>query len=77
MSSVLNFLNSTSYRVSVAVEVKCSLNVMINKQKKKVLSKETNNDFVDVLLSFLMLPMGIKGPAMYNVTDDLPVTPFC
>ncbi|KAH6780511.1 hypothetical protein C2S52_011748 [Perilla frutescens var. hirtella] len=37
---------------------KLSLKVMINKQKSKVLFAEANNDFVDVLLSFLTLPLG-------------------
>ncbi|KAL3635473.1 hypothetical protein CASFOL_020020 [Castilleja foliolosa] len=35
-----------------------SLKVVINKQKTKVLFAEANNDFTDVLLSFLTLPLG-------------------
>lgn len=34
------------------------LKVMINKQKSKVLFEEANSDVVDVLLSFLTLPLG-------------------
>ncbi|XP_057793373.1 uncharacterized protein LOC131009995 [Salvia miltiorrhiza] len=37
---------------------KLSLKVTINKQKSKVLFAQANNDFVDVLLSFLTLPLG-------------------
>ncbi|KAH6785632.1 hypothetical protein C2S51_038087 [Perilla frutescens var. frutescens] len=37
---------------------KLSLNVFINKQKSKVLFAEANNDVVDILLSFLTLPLG-------------------
>ncbi|KAL3635474.1 hypothetical protein CASFOL_020021 [Castilleja foliolosa] len=37
---------------------KFSFKVLINKQKTKVLFAEANNDFVDVLISFLTLPLG-------------------
>ncbi|KAH6788977.1 hypothetical protein C2S51_003983 [Perilla frutescens var. frutescens] len=37
---------------------KLSLNVFINKQKSKVLFAEANSDVVDILLSFLTLPLG-------------------
>lgn len=37
---------------------KLSVKVLINKQKSKVLYAEVNSDFVDVLLSFLTLPLG-------------------
>lgn len=39
-------------------EVKFSLSVMVNKEKTKVLLAESDSDFVDVLLSFLTLPLG-------------------
>lgn len=44
--------------MSDAEEVKFSLKVMINKEKTKVLFAESDSDFVDVLLSFLTLPLG-------------------
>ncbi|KAK6157281.1 hypothetical protein DH2020_011529 [Rehmannia glutinosa] len=44
--------------MSDGMEVKFSLKVMINKQKTKVLFAEADSDFVDVLLSFLTLPLG-------------------
>ncbi|KAK6157294.1 hypothetical protein DH2020_011542 [Rehmannia glutinosa] len=44
--------------MSDVMEVKFSLKVMINKQKTKVLFAEADSDFVDVLLSFLTLPLG-------------------
>ncbi|KAL6554126.1 hypothetical protein OROMI_019799 [Orobanche minor] len=44
--------------MSDANEVKFSLKVMIDKQKKKVLFAEADSDFTDVLLSFLTLPLG-------------------
>ncbi|KAH6785629.1 hypothetical protein C2S51_038084 [Perilla frutescens var. frutescens] len=37
---------------------KLYLKVVINKQKTKVLFAEANSDFIDVLLSFLTLPLG-------------------
>ncbi|KAL8058461.1 hypothetical protein ABFS82_03G019300 [Erythranthe guttata] len=39
-------------------DVKFSLKVVINKQKNKVIFVEANSDFVDVLISFLTLPLG-------------------
>lgn len=44
--------------MSDAEEVKFSLQVLINKQKTRVLFAEADSDFSDVLLSFLMLPWG-------------------
>ncbi|XP_057792646.1 uncharacterized protein LOC131009368 [Salvia miltiorrhiza] len=44
--------------MSDAEEVKVSLKVMMNKQKSKVLFAESDSDFVDILLSFLTLPLG-------------------
>ncbi|KAL1555516.1 hypothetical protein AAHA92_11241 [Salvia divinorum] len=44
--------------MSGAEEVKFSLKVMINKEKTKVLFAESDGYFVDVLLSFLTLPLG-------------------
>lgn len=39
-------------------EVELSLKFFINKEKRKVLFAEAGNDFADVLLSFLTLPLG-------------------
>ena len=44
--------------MSDAEEVKISMKVMINKEKTEVLFAECNGDFVDILLSFLTLPLG-------------------
>ncbi|KAL8477460.1 hypothetical protein ACS0TY_029666 [Phlomoides rotata] len=44
--------------MSDAKEVELSLKVVINKEKTKVLFAEAGNDFADVLLSFLRLPLG-------------------
>ncbi|KAL8474309.1 hypothetical protein ACS0TY_030950 [Phlomoides rotata] len=45
-------------RMSDAKEVELCLKVFINKEKTKVLFAEVDNDFADVLLSFLTLPLG-------------------
>ncbi|KAG6419577.1 hypothetical protein SASPL_121799 [Salvia splendens] len=45
-------------RMSKAEEVKLHIKVVINKEKKKVLFAEAGSDFTDVLLSFLLLPLG-------------------
>ncbi|KAK6134779.1 hypothetical protein DH2020_031449 [Rehmannia glutinosa] len=47
-----------NHKMSNAKDVKFTLKVMINKQKSKVLFAEAGSDFVDVLLSFLTLPLG-------------------
>lgn len=47
-------------------EVILSLKVMINCNKTKVLFAEANSDFVDVLLSFLTLPLG----KIANILND-------
>ncbi|EYU34009.1 hypothetical protein MIMGU_mgv1a020636mg [Erythranthe guttata] len=39
-------------------DVKFSVKVVLTKQKNKVLFAEANSDFVDVLISFLTLPLG-------------------
>lgn len=39
-------------------EIKISLEVVVDKEKQKVVFAEANGDFVDILLSFLTLPMG-------------------
>lgn len=44
--------------MSDAKEVELSLKVFMNEEKTKVLFAEANNDFADVLLSFLTLPLG-------------------
>lgn len=44
--------------MSDAKEVEFSLKVFINKEKTKVLFAEADNDFADVLLSFLTLSLG-------------------
>ncbi|XP_042010510.1 uncharacterized protein LOC121759074 [Salvia splendens] len=49
----------TSSKMSDAEEVvKISLKVVINKEKTKVLYAESDGYFVDILLSFLTLPLG-------------------
>ncbi|KAH6756557.1 hypothetical protein C2S53_002122 [Perilla frutescens var. hirtella] len=44
--------------MSEAEEVKLDIKVVINKEKTKVLFAEAGSDFTDVLLSFLLLPLG-------------------
>ncbi|KAL3635445.1 hypothetical protein CASFOL_019992 [Castilleja foliolosa] len=39
-------------------DVKFSLNVVVNKQRTKVIYAEVDSDFADILLSFLTLPLG-------------------
>ncbi|KAL7086733.1 hypothetical protein ACP275_13G019000 [Erythranthe tilingii] len=50
---ILISLKSSDYK-----DVKFSLKVTTNKQKTKVLFAEADNDFADVLVSFLALPLG-------------------
>ncbi|KAK6157285.1 hypothetical protein DH2020_011533 [Rehmannia glutinosa] len=60
--------------MSNAKEVKFSLKVMINKKKTKVLFAEVDSDFVDVLLSFLTLPLGkIVSLLEKHYGDEAPV----
>ncbi|GER53235.1 hypothetical protein STAS_30746 [Striga asiatica] len=51
-------------------DVKFSLKAMINKQKTKVLYVEADNDFFDVLLSFLALPLGTIVRVLKNHYGD-------
>lgn len=51
-------LFDTNKRMSKAEEVKLHIKVVINRQKNKVLFAEAGSDFTDVLLSFLLLPLG-------------------
>ncbi|KAL1560819.1 hypothetical protein AAHA92_10990 [Salvia divinorum] len=44
--------------MSESEEVKLHIKVVINKEKTKVLFAEAGSDFTDVLLSFLLLPLG-------------------
>ena len=58
--AILNIFltNKTNCRMSEAEEVKMHIKVVINKEKTKVLFAEADSDFTDVLLSFLLLPLG-------------------
>ena len=60
--------------MSDAKEVKFSLKVMVNKEKTKVLFAESGSDFVDVLLSFLTLPLGsIVKVLKKHYGDETPI----
>lgn len=48
-------MNNIMYKVG---EAKLHIKVVINKEKSKVLFAEAGSDFTNVLLSFLLLPLG-------------------
>lgn len=55
-------------------DVKLSLNVMINKERTKVLFAEADNDFANILLSFLTFPLGrIVKILEKHYADEAPV----
>ncbi|KAL6535896.1 hypothetical protein OROHE_012740 [Orobanche hederae] len=59
---------------TAAEDVKFCLKVMINKEKTKVLLAEADGDLVDVLLSFLTLPLGTIVRILENhYGDEAPV----
>ncbi|KAL6529634.1 hypothetical protein OROGR_015257 [Orobanche gracilis] len=59
---------------TAAEDVKFCLKVMINKEKTKVLLAEADADLVDVLLSFLTLPLGTIVRILENhYGDEAPV----
>ncbi|XP_012844355.1 PREDICTED: uncharacterized protein LOC105964377 [Erythranthe guttata] len=63
--------------MSDAKEIKFSLKVMINKKKNKVLFAEADSDFIDVLISFLTLPLGtIVRVLKKHYEDELHGAPF-
>ncbi|KAH6788982.1 hypothetical protein C2S51_003988 [Perilla frutescens var. frutescens] len=60
--------------MSKAEEVKLDIKVVINKEKTKVLFAEAGSDFTDVLLSFLLLPLGtIVKVLKKHYGDEAPV----
>ncbi|KAH6756556.1 hypothetical protein C2S53_002121 [Perilla frutescens var. hirtella] len=60
--------------MSKAEEVKLHIKVLINKEKSKVLFAEAGSDFTDVLLSFLLLPLGhIVEVLKQHYGDGVPV----
>ncbi|KAL3635457.1 hypothetical protein CASFOL_020004 [Castilleja foliolosa] len=59
LSSAIIFCSSpTPNTMSDSEDIKFSLNVVVNKQRTKVLYAEVDSDFADILLSFLSLPLG-------------------
>ncbi|XP_057792676.1 uncharacterized protein LOC131009389 [Salvia miltiorrhiza] len=57
-----------------AAEVKLHVKVVTNKEKTKVLFAEAGSDFTDVLLSFLLLPLGaIVNVLEKHYGDEAPV----
>ncbi|GKC46502.1 GRAM domain family protein [Tanacetum coccineum] len=70
-------------------EAKISLKLMVHKEKKRVIFAEADNHFVDILFSFMALPLGTivrlleKIPdqkvkalgSLQTFTDDLRVMP--
>ncbi|KAL7128792.1 hypothetical protein ABFS83_13G018100 [Erythranthe nasuta] len=61
--------------MSVTKDVSFSLKVVINKQKTKVLFAEAESDFVDILISFLTLPLGtiVKILKKHYKDEEAPV----
>ena len=60
--------------MSKAEEVKLHIKVVINKEEEKVLFAEAGSDFIDVLLSFLLLPLGtIVEVLEKHYGDETPV----
>lgn len=58
---------------------KVKLRVMVNKVKAKVLYAEAGKDFVDVLFSFLTLPLGTIGRLVAkesNIVGEVKVDVF-
>ncbi|RDX65870.1 hypothetical protein CR513_55429, partial [Mucuna pruriens] len=53
---------------------KVSLKVLVDKEKNKVLFAEARKDFVDVLLSFLTLPLGTIARLVAKESNMQPVT---
>lgn len=50
-------------------EVEISLKVVIDREEKKVVFAEAGSDFVDILFSFLTLPMGTIVRLLANRSD--------
>lgn len=58
-------------------EVKVSLKLLVNKETNKVLFAEAGKDFVDVLFSFLTLPLGTVARLVQKDSTIGPVTIGC
>ena len=59
--------------MSKGEELKLHITVLVNKQRTKVLCAEAGSDFTDVLLSFLLLPLGmimkvLEAPAIGSLS---------
>ncbi|XP_047949641.1 uncharacterized protein LOC125198256 [Salvia hispanica] len=59
--------------MSKGEELKLHITVLVNKQRTKVLCAEAGSDFMDVLLSFLLLPLGmimkvLEAPAIGSLS---------
>jgi len=59
---------------STEADVQVSLKLVVNKETNKVLFAEAEKDFVDVLCSFLTLPLGTIARLVENESNKGPVT---
>ena len=57
-SEISSLLQKKQKAMEMEMELKLHVKVVINKEKTKVLFAEADSNFADVLLSFLLLPLG-------------------